>query len=73
MAGLVGKTIIFSQSLFICSNRIYGNEVVRVKNKFFTRQVCAAGSTNIGTLAARKGGSQHEYDYGWSAGKADGR
>lgn len=28
MAGLVGKTIIFSQSLFICSNRIYGNEVV---------------------------------------------
>lgn len=24
-------------------------------------QVCAAGSTNIDTLAARKGGSQHEY------------
>ena len=35
----------------------------RVKNKFFTRQVCAASSTNIGTLAARKGGSQHEYKY----------
>ncbi len=37
---------------------------LRVKNKFFTRQVCAASSTNIGTLAARKGGSQHEYNYG---------
>ncbi len=34
---------------------------IRVKNKFFTLQVCAASSTNIGTLAARKGGSQHEY------------
>ena len=32
-----------------------------MKNKFFTCQVCAEGSTNIGTLAARKGGSQHEY------------
>lgn len=31
----------------------------RVKNKFFTCQVCAEGSTNIGTLAARKGGLQH--------------
>lgn len=36
----------------------------RVKNKFFTRQVCAAGGTNIGTLAARKGGLQHEYNNG---------
>ena len=35
----------------------------RVKNNFFTRQVCAASSTNIGTLATRKEGSQHEYNY----------
>ena len=39
-----------------------------MKNKFFTLQVCAAGSTNIGTLAARKGGSQHDYMYEQFAG-----
>lgn len=35
----------------------------RVKNKFFTRQVCVASIANLGALAARKGGSQHGYKY----------
>lgn len=39
----------------------------RVKNEFFTRQVCAASNTNLGTLAARREGSQHEYKYNKSA------
>lgn len=34
------------------------------RNSSFNLQVCAVGITNIGTLAARKGGSQHEYKNG---------
>lgn len=40
--------------VYYCDNLLSFSHVERVKNKFFTLQVCAASIANIGALAARE-------------------
>ena len=62
-------TVNISQSAYaeeIVQNNSYAIEEDtkdKSENKSFTHQVCAASSTNIGTIDTRKGDSQHEYNY----------